>query len=332
MAIRANVTYKNRSGSLDSRALGPNQALVIGSSTMSDLQLPSDHDVLGRHCRIRLTNEKCIIEDLTRGKGKLMANGQAFSSLDLQGRTKIQIGLVEVEVLVSGQSVNSSATSESTPSSTGKAGSKSAKAATVSKPVPSQRRPIDDPPDESSEVAEPALPEYQHELLQGILHCFAFPDDEDGMRFVSGRLKGKGCFELVNFEAIGESAEQHGETDLLAELLEDDEDDSFTVRGPFPFEDFPSALIDSKQNDNLMLAITKDADAPERDEFISKIKLYMAWLLRPSRFFFSVENGQKQLLNGIFEQVYSILFYSVEKRAWLLLSLDESVVTTAGDQ
>ena len=309
MAIRAKISYKTRSGKVDFRALGPNQALVIGSSTVSDLQLPSDDEVLARHCRIRLSSETCTIEDLTQGKGRLVADGKAFDRLDVHGRQTIKIGHSEIEVEVSGAKREKPNTGE------------------IADSADVKTNPVIDTGGADSRPVNPDLPEYQHDLILGVLHCFEFADDEDGMESLSSRLKGKGCFEFVNFEAIGETAEQHGETDLLAELLEDDEDDSFTVRGPFPYENFPSALIDSRQHDNFMLAITKDPDAPERDEFIQNIKLYMAWLLRPSRFFFSMKNGQKQLIKAIFEQIYAVLFFSMERRTWMLLSMDESVVS-----
>ena len=321
MAIRANVAFKNIFGRPDSRVLGPNQSIIIGSSNFSDLQLPAKDDVKAQHCCIRLTKDKCTVEDLTAGSGILLAQGEPISSVDVKEELKVQIGQTEIEITVNGgiRAGKQDEMPSALPVFNTEVRQQSSEGVVVSEansPVEANT-PIDEGEDELDREF------VQYRRLASGLHSLSCPDDEDGEKLLVRILENRPYIESINFLAVGESPSDKGLDNLLQNLM-DEPNDSLTFVGPESFDHFPSAMLESKADDHRMLLFPMEE--VELEDFQKSVQIHLGWMIRPSRFHFNMQNGLKNLIDAVFTELKAVVFFSLSDGAWILLTLDDSLV------
>ena len=278
MSLSAIIKYLDLSGKQSSQLLHAGQ-IQIGTRANCGIVLPREDGVFDFHCEIILHDEKCIFYDLTRGKGGTRINDCLATSLqELHDQDVIQIGKRKIEITLYGKLEEVVVSSQS------------ANAAEREKPEANEAEPLPTP---ILRVLPSGLHTYQ----------LSVEDPERLNGWVSEAVGDRMCCLTLNSRSVGVEPEEIGKVDLLDDYPDDIKSDhslSFTWRDTY---DGVRDEFDAwKDKDCSLLLVPTKSETKENLENTTLVPqaLWM-WLLKPSRFYFHMSQGDRHFLSSIFE-------------------------------
>ena len=287
--LTAKIFFTDADGRDTVRILNALQSMIIGSSMAADIQLYNEANVQEKHCLVSLTSEGCFLRDLTGGKGVTKLNGVVITDNLLNEKNQVEIGNNEILIEVFG--------------------------------LDELRQGQEAPAENSASIDPPKFVIPAIHTLENGLKIFELPDNDGVQGVFSERIFGnRNLFLLENHKSCGlESPDPRD--DLLADFPEEvRSDNSLTLTGPRPFEEFSNTLFDNRARDYSILVAPKKADAT-LDEIRLTLRTVVAWFIKPSNFDFHMRKGTKLLLEKTVAEVDFVTYFLPLERTWIVATV-----------